>query len=265
MRTFLPRLVGVLLVIASILGLIGGISGLIFTWYTVPGAIQGVTSSIDLFSRTLNSTSQMLLVANDSLKQVDQNVALISSSMKDVASSLQATSKMSDSMATLIGVDLTKSLLKTEDSLVSVRNSAHLIDQILRVASFLPGTSYNRNMTLEDSIAQVQDSLIPLPASMADVQSNLKQTAQNFNALNQDVSQLSVTIGNIQTSLNQAEIVVSNYQSIISDTQSALERARDRIPLYMKITAGALTFFLVWFVIVQIPLFMRGWGMMVEK
>ncbi len=261
MKAFLLRLVGVLLVVTSILGLIGGISGLIFTWYTVPGAIQSATSSIDLMSRTLNSTSDMLLVANDSLNQVDQNVALISSSMKDVAGSLAATSMMADSMATLIGVDLTKSLLQTQDALVSVRNSAHLIDQILNVASFLPGTKYRRDMPLENSIVQVQESMVGLPASMAEVQDTLKQTAQNFDALQQDIDQLSVTVGDIQANLSRAEGVVSEYQSIIADMQAALDRARARLPLYMKIAAGAVTFFLIWFVIVQIPLFTKGWGM----
>ncbi len=264
MKSFLLRMVGALLVIVAILGLIGGISGLIFTWYTVPGAIQSAKDSIDLMSRTLTSTSDMLQVADDSLKNVEQNVALISSSMTDVSNSLEATSKMSDSMATLIGVDLTTSLLQTQQSLVSVRNSAHLIDQILSVASIFPGTSYRRDLPLEDSIKQVQESLVSLPASMADVQDKMKQTAQNFNSLQQDIGDLSNTVADIQTNLSQAEVVVSDYQGIIADTRSALDRARERIPLYLEIAAGAATFFLAWFVAVQIPLFMRGWGLMLR-
>ncbi len=264
MKAFVLRLVGIVLVIISILGLIGGISGLIFTWYTVPGAIQSATDSIDLLGRTLTATSDMLLVANDSLKQVDQNVALISSSLKDVAGSLDATSSMSNSMATLVGVDLTTSLIETQDSLVSVRNSAHLIDQILNTLSYLPGVNYRRDIPLEDSILQVQESMVGLPASMAEVQDTMKKTARNFQALNQDVQKLSVTIADIQTSLGRAEDVVSDYQTIIADAQAALDRARERLPLYMNIAAGAGTFFLVWFIIVQIPLFMRGWGLMLR-
>ncbi len=264
MKVFLLRLIGIVLVIVSILGLIGGISGLIFTWYTVPGAIQSATNSIDLFGRTLDATSEMLLVANDSLMQVDQNIALISSSMEDVAGSLEATSDMAGSMATLIGVDLTTSLLQTQDALVSVRNSAHLIDQLLNALSYLPGVNYRRDIPLEDSIIQVQKSMVGLPASTAEVQDALKQTSRNFDTLNQDVQELSVTIADIQTSLNRAEEVVSDYQTIIADAHAALNRARLRLPLYMNIAAGAGTFFLVWFIIVQIPLFMRGWGLMVR-
>lgn len=264
MKAFALRLAGSLLIFAAILGIVISVSGIVFVWSLEPRIAGDLSRSIDLFDRTLSATSALLFAVDGSLQQVGKDVNLASASLGDVAAAMETTSTMTDAMATLIGVDFTRSLLEMQRSLVSVRNSAGLIDQTLRLLSFVPGlgSGYRRDLPLEDSVVEVQKSLVALPASLAEVQEALKQTSRNFKTLQYDVDNLALTVGDIQASLSGAQQVVSDYQEIIAEARSSLDQARTRLPLYLKAAAWLVTVLLLWLLIAQISLFMQGWNML---
>jgi methyl-accepting chemotaxis protein len=254
------RLIGVLLIFASLLGLVVGVSGLVVLWQAEPTAADSIIETVDLFDRTLSATSSLLEVANDSLDQVDENIALIEASVEDVSETMNETAAATDTLAGMMGDDFTDIILETQASLVSVQNSARLIDETLQVISLIPGlgAGYNRDDPLEDSIGEVSRSLNTLPASMAEIQISMEGAADNFRTLEQDVRDLAGTIGDIERNLSAADNVMGEYQAIVVDTQTRLEVMRQRIPDVVRVSVWAATAFLVWFLIAQLGLFTQG-------
>jgi chromosome segregation ATPase len=260
MRPIYMRVVGILIIFASFIGMVLGAGGMILLWRAEPTAATAIIRNIDLVDRSLIATSTMLTVAGETLEQVDTNIVTIQESVSDAGDTMSATSAATGSVANMIGNDFTNVIIESQRSLISVQNSAKIIDSTLSIISYVPGlgSGYNRNLPLEGSIREVSESLAGVPESLAEVQSGLNETARNFELLQGDLNRLSVTIGEIETSLKGAEGVMEEYQEIVAESQDALQQLRNEVPSYVRMFILGSTVFLIWFLLAQLALLTQG-------
>jgi methyl-accepting chemotaxis protein len=271
MRQFSARLAGLLLVFGAILGTMVAIGGLILTWRAEPAVSEAITGTIDLLDTTLTTTSDTMLIVNGSLFQMKDNLGVIRFSLEDASQTMQSTANVTSSVADLIGDDFSKVVVETQLSLLSVQNSARMIDNTLSLISSIPligpslGAGYRRDMPLEASINEVSLSLEPVPDSLQEVQTGLKQTARNFELMRNDLDDLIDTIDEIETGLAGAEAVMIDYQEIFSTSQERLQNARTATPDFVRFFLWGSAAFFVWLLIAQLGLLLHGFDLLLYK
>jgi methyl-accepting chemotaxis protein len=268
MRQISTRLAGLLLVLGAVLGTLLAVGGLFLVWDAEPSVSGALTETIDLLDATLVTTSETLELVNGTLLRMKDDLSGIRLSLADASRSMQATADVTDSVADLIGDDFSMVVTETQQSLLTVQNSAQMIDNTLSLIARIPliGPSlsggYRLDMPLGTSIQEVSKSLEPVPGSLKDVQSGLKQTSRNFELMKDDLNDLIVTIDGIEASLADAETKMTDYQVLFSRSQERLETARTSAPGFVRNALLAITVFFVWLLIAQVAMLLQGVGMM---
>jgi methyl-accepting chemotaxis protein len=271
MRQISIRLTGILLVLGAVLGTVLAVGGLLFVWRAEASVSDALTETIDLLDATLVTTSESLELINGMLLGMKGDLAGIRLSLDDASRSMQATADVTDSVADLIGEDFSVVVSETQQSLLTVQNSAQMIDNTLSLISRIPliGPSlsggYRVDMPLGSSIQGVSESLEPVSGSLKDVQSGLKQTSQNFELMKEDLENLIGTIDGIESSLADAEIMMTDYQVLFARSQEKLQNARAAAPKMVRNALLAGTVFFIWLLIAQVAMLLQGVDMMLRR
>jgi hypothetical protein len=268
MRQISIRLTGLLLVLGALLGTVLAVGGLWYVWRAEPSVSGTLIETIDLLDATLVTTSESLELINSTLLRLKGDLSGIRISLDEASRSMQATADVTDSVADLIGEDFSLVVSETQQSLLTVQNSAQMIDNTLSLISRIPligpGLSggYRRDMPLGSSIQGVSESLEPVTGSLKDVQSGLKQTSRNFELMKEDLENLIGTIDGIESSLADAETMMTDYQVLFSRSQEKLQNARAAAPKIVQNALLAGKAFLIWLLIAQVAMLLQGVGMM---
>ena len=260
MNKYLPRITGVLLLFAATLGWVVSISGLVLFYRAKPKIAESLDSSIDLLARTLDATDNMLAVAGSTLLQAEDDITRIEVTTGDVSVTIGSTSAISEDFADLAGEDIPRLVEDIQTALESMQTSAKLIDDTLGFIAGIPliGARYKPTVPLEDSVAQVSESLDDIPRVLSRMESNLELTAGSLEAVEADIESLSESIGEIKTSLATAQEVMVEYQSIVDEAQAGLENVKTGLPVWLRWITLGTTAFLIWLIIAQAGLFTQG-------
>ncbi len=264
MKKFIYRMTGIFLIIAAVLGWGVSVGGAVLAWKVKPAAESALLSSVDLLDRSLAISNDMLGVADTSLEQAEKSVTLLGATIDDVADTLQTTSEMTASIAGIFGDSLGSVVSKTQQALGTMEASAKLVDDTLGFISAIPfmRIDYDPNMPLAASVADISDSLDPLPENLTAVQGDMENTSENLGSMDKNISGLQESILGTQKNLQDARGIVQSYQEVLEETQQKIANFRDKLPFWMNVTVWGLTIFFVWLVIAQAGLLMQGLEML---
>ena len=97
------------------------------------------------------------------------------------------------------------------------------------------------------------------------MEGSLKNTQDSLETFEADLSVTAASIGQIQDSVAQYEQVIDGYQQSVIQIQKQLEDLSKNMPQIVRTASWALTFFLIWMIIVQFALFTQGWERLARK
>jgi methyl-accepting chemotaxis protein len=261
------RFFGLLLIIATVIGLIFSLVGIFYVWKLQPTAANSLQTTLTLLSDTLEATSQGLIVTKDALKSSVDMVANMQSTLETTAKTIDSTDPMIDAIADLMEKQLPDTISATQKSLISAKESAGVIDQMLLTLSAVniplmgPLVNYNPDKPLAVSLGDVASSLDGLPESFVGLTENLRTTQSNVQTFQADLSVTAASVGAIKDSVAQYEMVVNQYQLSLCQVQMQIKTLADGIPAATRTGAVALTVFLIWMALAQIGLAAQGWEM----
>ncbi len=92
MKKIVYAITGFSFSLAAALGIIVSILGIVFVWRQVPGTTERLVNTAIFAQRALDSTDDLLAVADSTLTQAEDNIALIADATQDVAETLKQTS-----------------------------------------------------------------------------------------------------------------------------------------------------------------------------
>jgi uncharacterized phage infection (PIP) family protein YhgE len=265
---FIRKLIGVLLLLAAIIGLFFSVAGVVLIWRVEQDVTKGLQNSIDLISQTLDTTSQGLIVTRGALESSIETIRALESTIQTTAKTIKSTTPMVEQISALMETDLPNAIEATGTSLKSAQASAAVIDSLLSTLSNLPliGSSlnYNPQVPLSNSLGQVADSLKDLPNSFINMQKTLEQTTSNLETFEADLSVMADSVGGIGSTISEYDKVIAGYQQSLSQIHANLESAKEILPTYIHYLVLALTIFFVWMAIAQLGLLTQGWELVTE-
>jgi conjugal transfer/entry exclusion protein len=198
------RLTGIALMTAGVMGILLVIAGIIFLVRVGPRVEASVAESLELIDRTLSTTEEGLVLAEDSLAQVVETVESLEATMASVGQTIYGTVPLVDSVADLLGERLTETIKATQDTLSSVAKSAKLVDNVLSIVTAIPfiGTDrYQPEIPLHVGLEKVINSLDEIPDSLGAAQEDLTSSSGKLDAMQDDFTTMADNIGQIATSL----------------------------------------------------------------
>ena len=260
MSLLFSRLTGFVLILGAILGFIISLSGLVFVWASQATISGQVSDTLETLDQTVQATTEMLAVVDQSLEQAETNINLIETSISNVSLTIESTAEMATSVSGLVGEEFTQVVTDTQTALVSVEGSAKLIDDTLRIVSAVPfiGARYQPDVPLQTSIAQVSENLEELTPSLTAIQTDLLTTAESLGQIRVGLDELSTSIGEIETSIASARSVLEQYIHLVSELNEDISQLESNLPRWLQIFTWGTTLGLIWLMIAQIGLLLQG-------
>ncbi len=262
MKPIYQRITGFALMTAGVMGILLVIAGIIFLVRVGPRIEASAAESLELFDRTLSTTEEGLVLAEDSLAQVVETVESLEATMASVGQTIYGTVPLVDSVADLLGERLTETIKATQDTLSSVAKSAKLVDNVLSIVTAIPfiGTDrYQPEVPLHVGLEKVITSLDEIPDSLGAAQEDLTSSSEKLDAMQDDFTAMADNIGQIATSLESAQAVLTEYRDIVTDLQEQVSSVRQGLPVGLRWLGIVFTFVLVWLGIAQIGPLIQGW------
>ncbi len=260
MKKLVYTITGFSFSLAAALGIIVSMLGIVFVWRLVPGTTERLVNTAVFARRALDSTDELLVVADTTLTQAEDNIALIANATRDVAETLEQTSTVTTTVADAVGDEFAGVVKNTQTALGALESSAKLVDDTLSFISSLPlmGTKYSSKTPLYSSVVEINESLDEMPKTLQSLQDNLDSTAEAFTGLNKSVGVLADNVDEIETSLADAVVVVNRYQVLVDEAQVNTETIIEKLPRWVRWTAVGLTVLMVWVIAIQAGLLMFG-------
>ena len=267
--SIIRKLFGVLLLLASIVGLIFSIAGITFLWRIEGNISASLQSTVEILSQTMETTSQGLDVTRTALEGSVTTISSLQSTVQTIATTVKSSTPMVAQIGTMMDTDFPETIQATQESLVSAAESAKVIDSLLSTLSSIPligaGLNYNPDVPLSDSLNDVATSLADLPASFRSMTENLETTATNLETFESDLTVMAASIGEIESSVAEYDKVIDGYKTSLKQVQSQLDSLKAGAPKITRYLLLALTVFLAWMAIANLGLLTQGWELLTEK
>jgi hypothetical protein len=261
MSSFIKILVGTLLIVASIIGLLFSIAGLIGIWQVQPKIEEGMSQTLDLLSDSLGATYQGLVVTQGSMQQSITSVQTLAETVSAIGVTINTTSPLLDSVATLIGEELPATVESTRQSLISAQQGAAVMDGVLSVLTAIPLISserYNPDKSLSESLGEVATNIEGLPEKFQDMSTKLGTTSESLVEVEAGMTTMATDIEAIATSLEGYNEVMEQYKTTVATVKKEIDKINDGSEQIVTVLVWAVAIFLVWMAIAQIGLLTQG-------
>ncbi len=255
------RITGLLFIVSALFGLFLASSGIVITWVYRPQLITSIDTNLGLASQVLDSTDGML----DSVSQVLQSTTGDMSTMQATINSFQAALQGVDPMLVtvlqLTKKDLPDILKSTQDSISSVQNSALEVDTVLSALSSLPYSlvkPYAPTVPLHTSLANVYASLEQLKPTIQTLDESMTTGQASLADVGSQLNTIGDTVKGISGSLQTTAADIQQYRAAMDQLKTNLAAAKAKAPTWITILDGAITFFLLWVLIVSVAIAVDG-------
>ncbi len=260
-----PRKVfGLTLIIFSILGLLVSVFALVQVWRLRMPIATRIYDGLLFAEKIVNTTSSGLDVIDSSLTNVKQSMTALEESTKNMAQSVEDTSKLIGSFTDLFKGDLKQTLENTKISVVAAQSSALIIDNLLYGLSRIPilGIDYDPPKPLNTALSEIGDTLKNMPDSMDDISGTLSSSNDNLLSLKTGIDEIVIRFAEFQSDLSAAQTVINDYQANMLDIKISLDRALDKIFNWSIWVAVVLTIAIILIGVTQVTGILQGYEMM---
>jgi len=253
--------IGIILILASLIGVIICIGGIVGIWQVRANLSASLINTIGVLDTTVKATGDALIVAEDSLNQAGTSVDALAGTVRTTGETVKDTLPLFDSITKMTSEDLPKTIASTQTALTTAQSSATVIETTLTLLTSFPlltSQPYNPEVPMGESLKDVSDSLDGIPASLQGMGDSLKTTSENISELEGQFTIMADNIQDITSTLGEAQAVIDQYQGVIGTLQDQLTIAKAGVPRASDMIAWVVTVILAWLGLTQIGLMMQG-------
>lgn len=243
------RIASVLLIYASITGIIFCLSGLVELWRSGARITMAINDNLKLVDQTLTSSEDILSTVSQVVDSTATNMASLQETTGTISSAIHNSDPMLDTIINMTGNDIPTAINTTQSSLASAQTSALIIDNVLSALTSVPFSSispYKPAVPLHTALMNVSDSLNELKPSLITITQNLVSGKANLQEVDSELQKITETSQGINTSLGTAQTDVMSYKSAITQLKKNVEAAQEKVVIWMKTLTWIITALLVW-------------------
>lgn len=253
--------VGILLIAASISGIVISISGIVGLWRVESEVKTSLIETLALLEKALQTTSDGLAAASQSLEQADNALASATSAILTAERSLEDTLPLLDTLNEVATQELPQTISKSQQAIRSAQASAKIIDSTLSTLASIPLIGlrgYDSSQPLSKSLAELSGSLDPIANSLASVQEPLTTSKASLAAIDQSAGEIAKDLLSIRASLTRARQVITEYEDVVNTLHQKVKTSQSSLPNALDRTAWFISLALGWLGLTQIGLLFQG-------
>ena len=271
----LRRILGVLVMIAGILGLVLSLTGLVGVWVLKPTVAEYAASTIVTLNDSITTSQQVMEITGQALGATVESVDALSTMLSTTATSVQDTQPVLDQVNAILGETLPSTLEAATTSLKSAQEAAAVLDSAIKsldtfrtvlsavplIGGFIeqPTQAYNPQVALADSLGELATNLGGLPDKFTEMSANLGKADDSLVTIQASLTTMSSSVGRISQSLSEYEAMVTQSQSSMDDLKAVLTNIQDNLSTILNAVALVLTLFFLWLLAAQVVILSQGW------
>jgi polyhydroxyalkanoate synthesis regulator phasin len=229
---------------------------------------EQITKSTDealaLTLTALDTTGQSLALAHDALGEARDALGAAQTVVEGVDDGLQNTGAMMDALGDTLTDDLSQVIWNTQDSLTVAGEGAALIEDVLYTlnnVSLFTGITYEPDVSLTESFANINASLDGVPQTLAEAGESLSATQESLEDMQTGFTDLTDVLDESKATLTEAQANVDDYSGLVEELSLQISNLQENLPGWMRTATLSLYFLLIWLAISQIGLLWQGWEM----
>ena len=227
------RILGVLVMLAGLLGLVLSLAGLVMVWVAKPTVDVYASTTIDTLNESVVTSQNVMEITRQALGATIDSVDALSAMLGTTAATVEDTKPVLDQVDTIMATTLPSTLEATTDSLYTAQEAARVLESTIQsldafrfLLSAMPllgglveqtGEAYNPEKPLADSLGELASSLEGLPDTFVEMSANLSATDDNLVAIQGNLVTMSDSVGLISSSLSEYEKMIVQSKSSMDD------------------------------------------------
>lgn len=270
----LRRFLGVLVMIAGILGLLLSVTGLVAVWMVKPDVYTSVSTTVTRLDTSIETSRNAMEIAGKTLSAAVSSVDALSEMLANTAVTVEDTQPVMTKLNTVIGKTLPSTLEAASESLVTAQQAAAVLDDAIRsletfrmilsatplLGSFIqPNETYNPEVPLADSLGQLAAELEGLPDTFTSMSGDIDKADNNLVTIQENLTTMSASVAEISVNLADYETMLTDSQASMTALQDMLGSLQRDLSRILNWTAGILSLFLLWLLAAQIVILSQGW------
>ncbi len=272
---FIRRLLGVLVMLAGILGLALSLAGLAAIWALKPAVARAVDTTIGTLNQTIDTSVDVMKITGTALGATVDSVDALSEMLATTADTIddtrpmfvQVNGVMSDTLPSTLEA-ATGSLKTAQEAATVLESSIKSLDAfraVLGATPFLSGfvdpntPAYNPQVPLADSLGDLAANLETMPATFTEMAASMDKADDNLDAVQQNLLTMSKSTALISGSLGEYQKMVVQSQSSMDSLKVMLANVQSNLGNILNIGALVLTLFFLWLLATQVVILTQGW------
>lgn len=263
MRTVL----GIIIILAGLVGLVFGIYGTFWIQGTARDAEQNIVAGMDFGLEGLEVISDTLQAAMVTVTDTTTILDAAVVSSQQIAETLESISPAVTQMETIITSDLPANIQTIQDAMPGLQQAAAAIDSTLRTLanfqwsatipiinytlSFGLGIVYDPPVPLDQSVAEIDSALGTLPDELTGMETSFEDTNRNLEQTAATVDEVGASLAQVSADLAATREILTEYSGLVARAITQVRAMRRDIRQQINTTRITLSMIMIWLALSQ--------------
>lgn len=269
------RVLGVLVMIAGILGLALSLTGLVGVWVIKPTAAEYANTTIVALNQSVNTSLEAMQVTGQALEATIESVDALSSMLSATAATIRDTEPVLNHVNFFIGERLPTTIESVTTSLESAQQGARVLDSAIQslesfqsvlsgaplLSAFVeqPEQAYDPEKPMAESLGELATSLEDLPELFTEMAADMDKADDNLEIIYSNLTTMSESVALISESLGEYEVMIEQSQSSMENLGAMLSNIQNNLQNILNGVAITFSLFFIWLLAAQVVIFSQGW------
>jgi hypothetical protein len=265
------KLIGVLFLLIGLLGLAFSVTGVVLGRQAVDEFGSAIDTALSRTLVSLGTAGDTLVLTRSTFEQVNAGLDTVGITADNVAQTLRDTQPLLDGVSNVVASEIPDSLEAIQNSLPGVAGAAGTIDDTLRTLSafeveraifgipisFDLGINYDPEVSLDDSVREIGQSLEGMPDSLRALRSDLDVANDNLENISSNIYTIASDLEALGDNVQQIEPLVDEYIQLVADIEQIVNQTQEKLDSQLELVKLVVTLLFVWIGINQIvPLYL---------
>jgi ABC-type transporter Mla subunit MlaD len=276
---FLRRILGLVMLLIGVLGIGLSIAGAVYGYRLVDNVGDGLKSSLDLTSQSLDTVKETLLLAQTTVGQVNDGLDTVTSAVTDLSQTISQTRPLLGEITQIISHDVSNSVEAVQTAVPYMAQAAAAVDDTLTILSNLRieqqilgfpirfdlGIEYAPEVSFEESINQAGHSLEGVPPRLRGLEVYMDTANDNLERISQDVLAMSRDLDTISNGITDVAPLLDDYVRIVTEINDSIRQTRASLSQQLYMVKLVVTMVMVWIGLTQVAPLYLGWELVTGR
>ncbi|MBN1658222.1 MAG: hypothetical protein JXA93_07455 [Anaerolineae bacterium] len=269
------RFLGILVMLAGVLGLLLSLAGLAAVWVVKPTVEVYAQTTLDTLNDSIVTSKSVVDTTSQALGATVDSVDALSAMLGTTADTLEDTQPVLEKFDTIMNTTLPATLKAATDSLYTAQEAAGILESTIvqldafrfllagtpMIGDLLPqtGEAYSPEVPLASSLGELATNIEGLPDTFVAISEDLSTTDEKLAAVQDNLITMSDSVAMISSSLSEYERMVVESKGSMDDLASILTNIKSNLPNILNVTAIVLTLLFSWLLAAQVVILSQGW------